>query len=216
MTVHVCDENTSKSLKRILTVLRDRTTPKATFRQFAGLLGDYLVQEAIDCGYLEMENVLVTSPMDCAVSGVQLRKNMRIVAVPILRSGNAFVPSLLRLVDPGMDVAQLVIQRDETTAQARLLLDKTPADIASADLVVVLDPMLATGGSAVSAIRVLLQKGVELEKIVMINGFAAPEGVERVQREFAGIKVVVGVVDERLDEHKYIVPGLGDFGDRFY
>jgi uracil phosphoribosyltransferase len=216
MVIHICTPTVY--LSTILTKLRDRTTPKHRFREYAHLLGDHLIREAVNLNMIPTEKMSIMTPMDVSVSGHCFPSLNRIVAVSILRAGNAFVPSILRLVDPGMDVAQIVIQRVETDGgcEPRLLLDKTPDDVAGADLVVVLDPMLATGGSIIEAIRVLLKKRVELRKILVVHGFAAPDGIERVKREFPEISMVIGVVDEKLNEKSYIIPGLGDFGDRYY
>jgi len=124
----------------------------------------------------------------------------------------------LRHLFPGLRsvrIGKILIQRDEETAEARLLYSKLPPDIADR-YCLLLDPMLATGGSVLCAIEVLLQAGVSPHHIIFVNLVACPEGLSNLQSRFPQIRIVTGVVDEGLNEQKYIVPGLGDFGCRYF
>lgn len=121
----------------------------------------------------------------------------------------------LRGVCRSVRIGKILIQRDEATAEPHLLYAKLPADIHER-YVLLLDPMLATGGSANMAVRVLRERGVPLERILFVNLLASPEGIQAFEKECPGVKIVTGAIDEGLDEKKFIKPGLGDFGDRYY
>lgn len=112
-------------------------------------------------------------------------------------------------------IGKILIQRDEETALPKLFYEKLPMDISNR-FVLLLDPMLATGGSAIKAIQVLLTKGVPEERILFVNLICCPEGIENVMNAHPRIKIVTGAVDEGLDANKYIIPGLGDFGCRYF
>lgn len=112
-------------------------------------------------------------------------------------------------------IGKILIQRDEETAQPKLFYDKLPEDIDSR-YVFLLDPMLATGGSAAMAVQVLKERGVPEERILFLNLLAAPEGIKFMMDKYPKLKIITGVIDDCLDTKKYISPGLGDFGDRYY
>ncbi|ANB12264.1 uracil phosphoribosyltransferase [Sugiyamaella lignohabitans] len=112
-------------------------------------------------------------------------------------------------------IGKILIQRDEETTKPKLFYDKLPEDI-SERYVFLLDPMLATGGSAMMAVDVLLSRGVVQERIVFLNLIASPEGIKNFTAKFPKVRIVTGVVDDGLDANSYITPGLGDFGDRYY
>ena len=205
-------------IRSLLTNLRDSKSDKTTFRRNAELLGDVLMMEVIDRGLISLDtHVTVTTPTDAKISdGVRIVKNLKICVVPIIRAGLSFLNSVQRIFSTDFDIGHLVIQRDEETALPKFLLDKIPQQIAEYDCVMILDPMLATGGSVVSAIDCIKSKGVDESKIVLVHALAAPEGVSFVTEKYPKINGVIGVVDEKLNDKKYIVPGLGDWGDRFY
>ena len=205
-------------IRSLLTSLRDSKSDKTIFRRNAELLGDVLMMELIDRGLISLDtNVTVTTPTDAKISdGVRIVNNLKICIVPIIRAGLSFLNSAQRIFSTDYDIGHLVIQRDEETALPKFLLDKIPQQIAEYDCVMILDPMLATGGSVVSAIDCITAKGVEESKIVLVHALAAPEGVSFVTEKYPKINGVIGVVDEKLNDKKYIVPGLGDWGDRFY
>ena len=214
--IRVCLE--TPWLLHVLGKLRDERTNRADFRKYSELIGDYLVMEAFNSGFIPIETGLrINTPTGRFIdSGVALRRPESIMAVSVVRAGNAFINSVTRLISSDLQVGQLVIQRDEETALPKTLLKKLPRDISSADCVIVLDPMLATGGSIIAAVDVLIAYGVSVDRIVLLHAFGCPEGIAAVQAAFPGIKAVVAVKDSHLNERKYIIPGLGDFGDRFY
>jgi uracil phosphoribosyltransferase len=213
--VHVCPP--SAWLDVMFGKLRNEATSTGEFRNFSSLLGDYLLVEAINQGFVPLNrNVECLTPTGARIAGTELADVSSIIAVPIVRAGNAFTDSVLRLLSPEIAVGQLVIQRDEETALPKTILEKLPNKLADAQCVLILDPMLATGGSIVAAINVLKDKGVCEDRIVVLHALGCPEGIEALKANFKEIKVVIGVVDSHLNEKKFIVPGLGDFGDRFY
>lgn len=112
-------------------------------------------------------------------------------------------------------IGKILIQRDEETSMPKLFYDKLPEDI-SDRYVFLLDPMLATGGSAMMAVEVLIARGVPQDRIVFLNLIASPEGIAKFTETYPLVKIITGVVDDGLDSHNYISPGLGDFGDRYY
>ncbi|CRK26224.1 hypothetical protein BN1708_014412 [Verticillium longisporum] len=140
--------------------------------------------------------------------------NRKICGVSIMRAGEAMEQGL-RDCCRSVRIGKILIQRDEETAQPKLFYDKLPEDIAQR-WVMLLDPMFATGGSAIMAVEVLKSRGVLEERILFLNLIASPEGVRAFTSKFPKLRVVTAFVDEGLDEKNYIVPGLGDFGDRFY
>jgi len=121
----------------------------------------------------------------------------------------------LREVCRAVRIGKILIQRDEETAQPKLFYAKLPEDIASR-FVLLLDPMLATGGSAIKAVEVLLEHGVPEQRIIFVNLIAAPEGLRNFCTKFPSLRVITGWTDEGLNERAYIIPGLGDFGERRY
>ena len=211
--LHVCEKN--KYLDILLTGLRDTESSRSEFRRYAELLGDYLVSQCVAIGLIPFVDRDIETPTGNTVKGKVLCEN-KTVAVPIVRAGNAFMNSVFRILSHSIPMAQLVIQRDESTAQANVLLGKFPKNMHSFETVIVLDPMLGTGGSVIAAINVLLGMGVLVDHIVLVHALAAPEGLAALRAAFPSIKGVVGVVDSHLNECKFIVPGLGDFGDRYF
>ena len=135
-------------------------------------------------------------------------------AVDIVRSGGILLEAV-RKVMPDSKTAKILIQRDEETALPKLFYSKLPPNIASLN-VVLCDPMLATGGSAITAIEVLKKAGVAEESILFINVVSCPEGLRALAEKAPGVRIVTAAVDEGLNEVKFIVPGLGDYGDRYY
>ncbi|KAG7126260.1 Uracil phosphoribosyltransferase like protein [Verticillium longisporum] len=154
----------------------------------------------------------VTTPVGRTYSGLLFQG--KICGVSIMRAGEAMEQGL-RDCCRSVRIGKILIQRDEETAQPKLFYDKLPEDIAQR-WVMLLDPMFATGGSAIMAVEVLKSRGVLEERILFLNLIASPEGVRAFTSKFPKLRVVTAFVDEGLDEKNYIVPGLGDFGDRFY
>jgi uracil phosphoribosyltransferase len=190
-----------------LVSLRHRDTPPEAFRRLATRISMLLVAEALRG--LPTRGAVVPTPL---AESEGRRIDARVVVVPVLRAGLGMLDAVLSLV-PAARVGYIGLQRDETTAIASRYYSKLPDDL-GASRVLVVDPMLATGGSAVAALRLLDEAGARDLALVCI--VAAPEGIAAVERVFPGVSIFTPAVDIGLDERKYIVPGLGDFGDRLY
>ena len=194
-------------LAETLARLRDRSTGCTDFRTLAHRASLLLVFEA--ARDLPTLAGIVASPLGPAeVQGLAAR----VVAVPVLRAGLGMLEAFLDLV-PSAQVGYFGLERDETTAVARCYYEKVPSNLADA-WVFLLDPMLATGGSAVMAVEGL--RGMGARRIRLVSIVAAPEGVSRLQGAAPEVEIYSAALDRGLDERKYIVPGLGDFGDRLY
>ncbi|WP_286690202.1 MULTISPECIES: uracil phosphoribosyltransferase [unclassified Aeromicrobium] len=209
MHVHVADH---PLVSHKLTVLRDASTDSPTFRRLADELVTLLAYEATRD--VRVETVEVTTPVAQA-QGVRLA-DPRPLVVPILRAGLGMLEGMQRLL-PTAEVGFLGMVRNEETLEADTYAERLPDDLSGRQCYV-LDPMLATGGSLAAAIHFLVRRGAD--HITAVCLLAAPEGIERIEREMAEVGVpvtlVVAGLDERLDENGYIVPGLGDAGDRLY
>ncbi|MFJ7630318.1 uracil phosphoribosyltransferase [Streptomyces sp. NPDC097595] len=207
MRIHVVDH---PLVAHKLTTLRDKRTDSPTFRRLADELVTLLAYEATRD--VRTEQVDIETPVT-PTTGVKL-SYPRPLVVPILRAGLGMLDGMVRLL-PTAEVGFLGMIRDEETLQASTYASRMPDDL-SGRQVYVLDPMLATGGTLVAAIQELIRRGADDVTAVVL--LAAPEGVEVMERELAGtpVTVVTASVDERLNENGYIVPGLGDAGDRMY
>ncbi|MBL9147912.1 MAG: uracil phosphoribosyltransferase [Phycisphaerae bacterium] len=190
-----------------LTQMRDRDTPHATFRQLLNEIAGLMTYEV--CRDLETEEVVVETPVARA-RGARLRE--KVTLVPVLRAGIGMCDGILSLF-PEARVGHIGIYRDESTAKPVEYYRKLPHDIAKGPVFVV-DPMLATGGSAAKAIADLRDAGCS--RIQMICLVAAPEGVRRLLAADKDVIVNTAALDERLNERSFIVPGLGDAGDRIF
>ena len=190
-----------------LLVLRDSRTDAPMFRRLGARIAVLLAAEALRD--LPVEAASVQTPLGEA-RGHRVASD--VVVVPVLRAGLGMLDGVLELW-PRARVGHIGLQRDEMTAVASRYYAKLPAGL-ERSFVVMIDPMLATGGSAVAALDLLRERGAHDIRIVCI--VAAPEGIALVERRHPDVHIYTPVVDERLDERKYIVPGLGDFGDRLY
>jgi uracil phosphoribosyltransferase len=194
-----------------LSVLRDKKTPSPTFRQLVDELMTLLAYEATRD--VRVEDVQIETPVT-VTTGSKLTDPAPIV-IPILRAGLGMLDGMTRLI-PTAEVGFLGLARDEKTFEAVTYANRLPDDLTGRQ-VFLLDPMLATGGSLVAAIDYVLERGAR--DVTCVCLIAAPEGIDFVTEHVgprADVQVVVAAVDERLNEHKYIVPGLGDAGDRLY
>jgi len=190
-----------------LAALRDRRTPAAEFRRLARRVSLVLVAEATrDLATAESD---VRTPLEEA----RVRRlARRVVVVPVLRAGLGMLEAFLDLV-PSAEVGYFGLERDETTALARCYYEKMPEGLSEAQ-VFLLDPMLATGGSAALAISDLERRGARAVRLVSI--VAAPQGVAHIATVAPESVVFTAALDRELDERKFILPGLGDFGDRLF
>ncbi len=191
----------------IVTHLRDRTTKPATFRTLAYQLSLLLDIEATRD--LPSEEKAIETPLEPAAGRVLAHHPL--VLIPILLAGLGMVQPFVDLF-PEISVGSIGLERDHETARARSYYCKLPPMAGRRAIVV--DPMLATGGTAVQALGVVKQQGVAAVKLVCI--VASPEGVAAVEREHPGVAIHAAALDRTLNERKYILPGLGDFGDRLY
>ena len=187
--------------------LRDETTDRAAFRQAMDQLAGMLVYEA--CRTLAVADTIVRTPLGPAPVR---RVDGWPVVVPILRAGLGMMNAVHRLL-PDTDTAFIGVARDETTFAPEPYMLKVPNELAGR-AVLVLDPMLATGGSLLHACRLLEARGAG--PIIAVCVLAAPEGIERIESSGLGVHVVTAAIDERLNDSAFIVPGLGDAGDRLF
>jgi len=195
-----------------LTVLRDKETNSQVFR--------HLVEELVTLLSYEATRDVKIHPVDIVTPVAPMKGAMlatpRPVVVPILRAGLGMLEGMMRVL-PSADVGFLGMVRDEKTLQASTYANRLPEDLSGRQCYV-LDPMLATGGTLVAAMNYLIERGAK--DITAITLLAAPEGIKTVERAFENstfpITVVTGALDQKLNEHGYIVPGLGDAGDRLY
>ncbi|MGI8825355.1 MAG: uracil phosphoribosyltransferase [Chloroflexota bacterium] len=190
-----------------LAALRDVSTGTDTFRRHARLLTLILAFHVLED--LPTRSVELETPLETMRGRVLDRA---VVFVPVLRAGLAMLDAMSDFV-PGSKVGFVGLERDETTAIARNYYQKLPAQLAGAETII-LDPMLATGGSAKATIDLL--KAQRAESIRLACVMAAPEGIALVRENHPDVRIYAGVVDRGLNERKFIVPGLGDFGDRYF
>ncbi len=207
MRVHVADH---PLITHKLTVLRDKTTPSPTFRALAEELVTLLAYEATRG--VKVEPITVETPVAMA-TGLAISRPRPLV-VPILRAGLGMLEGMVKLV-PTAEVGFLGMVRNEETLRPDIYAERLPDDLSNRQCFV-LDPMLATGGSLSAAIEYLFERGAQDVTAICLIG--APEGLAAVEKATAGreVTIVLGCLDERLNEVGYIVPGLGDAGDRLY
>ncbi len=191
-----------------LSIMRNKETGSKDFRQLLkeiSLLMGYEVTRDIPLDPIEIETPI------CKMTARQV-SGRKLAIVPILRAGLGMVDGLLELV-PVARVGHIGLYRNEETHEPVVYYSKLPEDI-NTRMVIVTDPMLATGGSASDALTMLKQKGCTNIRLMCLVG--VPEGIERVQREHPDIDIYLAAVDDHLNENAYIVPGLGDAGDRIF
>lgn len=191
-----------------LAILRDERTGTREFRQVVAEIASMITYEAT--WNMPTEEQEVKTP--CGVAKCQVLTGKKLAVVPILRAGLGMVDGVLQLL-PSAKVGHVGLYRDPETLEPVEYYCKMPSDIAERDVIIV-DPMLATGGSAVAAIQFMKDYGCK--KISMMNLIAAPQGLDLVAKEHPDVEVFVGALDDYLNENGYIVPGLGDAGDRIF
>ena len=189
-------------------IIRREETGAKDFRTLAGEIAMLMCYEATRD--LKLADVEIRTPV-CKTTAKEL-KGKKLAVVPILRAGLGMVDGMLAMI-PAAKVGHIGLYRDPETLEPVEYYCKLPADCANRDVFVV-DPMLATGGSAAAAIRMLKDKGVK--NIRMLCIIAAPEGVKKMQEAHPDVDIYIGALDDHLNDHGYIVPGLGDAGDRIF
>lgn len=203
--VHVLDH---PLLQHKLSILRDESTGVKDFREIVNEVATLMCYEATRD--LPLQDVEVQTPVAKAVTKQLAGKKLAIV--PVLRAGLGMVEGILTLI-PSAKVGHIGLFRDPETLEPVKYYCKMPTDIAERD-VIILDPMLATGGSASAAITFVKEYGVK--NIKLMNILAAPEGIARVRADHPDVEIYIAAVDEKLNDHGYIVPGLWDAGDRIF
>ena len=191
-----------------LAILRDKKTGTKEFREIVSELATILCYEAMKDA--KLEDVEIETP-------IQKMKTRKInednyAFVPILRAGTGMLDGIIQVV-PNAKIGHVGMYRDEETFKSNVYFFKVPKDIAQRE-VLILDPMLATGGSGIDAIELLKEKGVKNIKFLCI--IAAPEGIKAMQEKHPDVQIYCAAIDEKLNEHAYIIPGLGDAGDRIF
>lgn len=191
-----------------LTYIRSKSTGTKEFRELVDEVATLMAYEITRD--LSLEDVEIETPISKTKSKIVTGKTIGLV--PILRAGLGMVDGILKII-PSAKVGHIGLYRDPETLKPVEYYLKLPSDVAERDLIVI-DPMLATGGSASTAITLL--KGKNAKNIKLMCLIAAPEGIKRVQNDHDDVDIYVAAVDERLNDHGYIVPGLGDAGDRLF
>ena len=203
--VHVLDH---PLLQHKLSILRDKNTGVKEFREIVSEMAALECYEATRD--LPLADIEVKTPITTGTFKTLAGKKLAVV--PILRAGLGMVDGIIKMI-PSAKVGHIGLYRDPDTHVPVEYYCKMPSDIAERE-VIVLDPMLATGGSAAAAIGFMKEYGCANIKLMVL--LAAPEGIERIQREHPDVEIYCGAVDEKLNENGYIVPGLGDAGDRIF
>ncbi len=203
--LHVMDH---PLIQHKLSILRSERTGVKEFRELVGEIAALMCYEATRD--LPTEDIEVKTPI--AVARARVLSGKKLAVVPILRAGLGMVDTIIDLI-PSAKVGHIGLYRDPETHEPVKYYCKLPADI-SERRVFVVDPMLATGGSASAAIQFLKEEGCRT--ITLMNIIAAPEGAAVIRRDHPDVELYVAAMDEKLDEHAYIVPGLGDAGDRVF
>lgn len=193
-----------------LSIIRDKNTGSKDFKDLVEEVAMLMAYEVTRD--LQLEEIDIETPICAAKAKAIAGKKLGVI--PILRAGLGMVNGILKLV-PAAKVGHIGLYRDPETLKPVEYYCKLPSDISDRELIVV-DPMLATGGSACAAISFLLKRGALIENIKLMNLIAAPEGIAKVRKNYPTVEIFVAAVDERLNEHGYIVPGLGDAGDRLF
>ena len=202
---------TSPCIKLLMSKLRDKSTSHIEFVSITKRLSTLLLETALG------EEELITETRISATGAEYdhyLLKNPKICYISVLRAAEAMVNQCQQLTED-IAVGFVLIQRDEKTALPEYFYKKLPKDITER-IVFIADPMLATGGSVCKCIELLVEVGVPAANIRFVNLISCQEGIDRINNEFPDVKVFTGVIDPILDASRYIIPGVGDFGDRYF
>jgi len=203
-----------KTIELLIGQIRDKNTSMEDFRNISRRLIRILLEETF--AYECTEEVIKESPLGYYKTFKNPNRFSDYIAISILRSGNSMTDEILNIA-PGISIGTVMIQRDETTEKKLpiFFFEKLPGNLDNKKLLV-MDPMLATGGSASATINILMRRGVKATDIIFVNLISCEEGIENLFKQFPGIRIVTALVDPYLLPNKYIAPGIGDFGDRYY
>jgi uracil phosphoribosyltransferase len=191
-----------------LTLLRDKNTGTKEFRELISEIAMFLCYEAFKD--IELEDIEIETPI--TKMNTKILDENKYVFLPILRAGTGMIDGILKVI-PNAKFGHIGMYRDEETFKPISYFFKVPKDIENKE-VIIIDPMLATGGSAIDTINELKNKGVKRIKLLSI--ISAPEGLKRIEEEHPDVQIYTACIDEKLNDNKYIVPGLGDAGDRIF
>ncbi|KAH7470654.1 hypothetical protein PRIC1_001447 [Phytophthora ramorum] len=201
------------ALEPLLVKIRDKNTTHMQFKHYSDRLMRILAEEGL--ASCSSKTVTVVTPTGDSVTGTAPAAS--VCAVSIIRAGCSLLHAVISC-DPTIAVGKILIQRDESSEDkhAVMFYSKLPPNVATFDNVLVVDPMLGTGGSIKMAIKTLLAAGIDEKRITFLNVLSCPEGLDALFSAHPNVKVVTTGVDRGLNEHKYLVPGIGDFGDRYF
>jgi len=197
----------SSFLESKLTILRNKKTPNTLFRKTMDEISYLIAAEVLK--YIPFDKTTVVTPLK-SIKGKKI--NRKIVFVPILRAGLGLVEGFTKLL-PDAERGHIGLYRDENTYKPVEYLCKLPK--AENKFFILLDPMLATGNSSIEAIKLLMKSGVKIKNIFFVSLLASPEGLKFLQKNHKSLRIFTASVDEKLNSNKFIVPGLGDAGDRY-
>ncbi len=200
----------TSQLRTLMTIIRDQNTKRNDFIFYADRINRLLIEEGLNL--LPTRDKTITTRTGEVYHGSEF--NGKICAVPIIRAGLS-MENCIREVAKKIRIAHILIQRDEETAKPIFYKSWLPDDIQER-YVFILDPMLATGGSANATINTLKNNNVDEDKIIFINLVSVPEGIEAVLGTYPAIRMITAEVDRGLNENAFILPGLGDFGDIYF
>ena len=199
---------TNPIIQHKLSIIRNKNTGTKEFREIIGEIATFLCYEAMKDA--ELENVEIKTPI-CKMQAKELNED-NYAFIPILRAGTGMLDGLIRVM-PNAKIGHIGMYRNEETLKPVKYYYKTPKDLENRE-VIVLDPMLATGGSGIDTITTLKESGAKSIKFLCI--IAAPEGIKNMQKIHPDVQIYTAAIDEKLNENGYIVPGLGDAGDRIF
>lgn len=199
----------NQAYAHFVSILRNKNTSRAAFRRTAHIVADLLAQET--ALHLQTKNIPIETPLQKTMGSAW---QAPIMVVPILRSGLALMPSFLNFFEEA-SIGIIGLKRDETTHIARLYYANLPPIVNPMNIIII-DPMLATGGTACQTVQVLRDKGAVEKMIIFACIVSAPEGIAALHDKFPDVTIITAARDERLNDNKFIVPGVGDFGDRYF
>ncbi len=201
-------------IHQLLAVCRDKNTPTPVFRSAVADLGRWLAYEALR-DFLPTLEVGVYTPLEMAAPATLIDSRVPVAVVPVLRAGLALLDGILPLL-PGATIHHLGYARNEETLLADCYLDRLPKAFEPETRVLILEPMLATGGTSVAVMEKILERGATQENIRIISVICAPPALQALSQRYPGLVIYSAMIDEKLNDQGYIVPGLGDAGDRAF